>query len=132
MGYLSTPGTLEVTTIPAGAVVKVDGVPQKDEQGNVLLTPKDGYLRLSVPAGEHDLTFEKDGFLERAVFVGSVDVGHGRTRTLTATLVSKAGILQVTTMPPGAPVRVLGMDGVPRVDGVTPFLHPLEAGSYRV
>jgi len=69
---LTRPGHLHVSTTPPGAVVYVDDA----EQGT---TPRVGALELELPAGEHDIRFALDDYLETA---GSGKVRLGRDEVL--------------------------------------------------
>ncbi|MBX3471320.1 MAG: protein kinase [Planctomycetes bacterium] len=130
--FLSLPGTLELSTVPAGAAVLLDGRELLDERGQTLLTPPEGALRLEVAAGAHRLRFRLPGFLDQAVGVDVVRVGHGETLKLSGTLVSTRGLLRVETEQPGGTVAVFTPDGAPCGEGPTPFLASLEAGPYRI
>ncbi|MCO5172499.1 MAG: protein kinase [Planctomycetes bacterium] len=130
--FLSLPGTLEVSTVPAGASVLLDGRELLDDKGQLLRTPPEGALRLEVPAGAHRLRFRKDGYLDQALGVDVVRIGHGETLKLSGTLVSTHGLLRVEMSEPGGAAAVFTPDGAPRGEGPTPFLARLEAGAYRV
>ncbi len=131
--WLSLPGTLEVATIPSGAVVLLDGGEVVDDRGVPLRTPDGGFLAIPVPAGRHQVRFRAPGHLDRAIGEDEVSVGHGATYKSTYTLVSTKGLLRVETSPPGAAVVIEPPQGGPTIaQGTTDFLAHLEQGSYRV
>jgi serine/threonine protein kinase/outer membrane protein assembly factor BamB len=125
--HFTRPGYVELYSRPAGATVLVDGTP-------VGQTSDGAALELELPAGRHELRFALEGYLDTALHAESVEVGHGKTHTLTGTLISKQGTrtLRVVSDPPGARVSIRGQDGEERDVGRTDFLTSLSAGSYRV
>jgi hypothetical protein len=94
---VTPPPKLVVRSKPAGATVKLDGEA-------IGTTP----LEATVPAGEHDITIEKNGYIvsrQRAAFVDGV------RESMNVTLAAVASAQQTTDTsgpPPGRPLRIAG------------------------
>ena len=104
-----------VNTVPEGAAILVDGVPAGT-------TP----AKLELLAGEHTLSFEKDGFKTLRHRVAAV---ANRPQQLDVLKLEQAdGLVRILSEPPGATVTVAG-----RYRGVTPLETGLPPGrSYTV
>jgi formylglycine-generating enzyme required for sulfatase activity len=106
------PGRLAVDTGGvAGADVSVDG-------SLVGTTPFDA---VSVPAGEHEVVVNAEGYVELRTTV-QIE-GRGAEQTLDVTLVPNSAPVTFETVPPGATVKVDG-----RSVGTTPLTTAVSAG----
>lgn len=59
-------GTVNVTSIPLGAQIFIDGKPLQDEKGEIRKTP---IILTDVPEGSHDFTYILSGYHEESVTV---------------------------------------------------------------
>lgn len=87
----ASPGTasLQVTTLPDGAAVSVDGAPR-------------GTSPVTVPglaAGSHTVVLAKAGYTD---YTGTLTLAAGKTTMLNITLVALPGAPAATTLPPAA------------------------------
>jgi len=96
--YAPEPGSLAVTSTPAGAAVFLDGT-ETGEVTNCLLP--------NVPAGDHVVTLTLDGYADASA---PVTVVSGETAEVTLDLTTLTGSLAVTSTPEGAAILIDGAD----------------------
>jgi hypothetical protein len=123
----STTGWIQVSSTPAGATIRMDGVVQGQ-------TPPSGAHTIqNVPAGDHIITLQLPGYQE---YTTTVNVRSSTTSQVAASLqsapattpVPEGGGISVTSMPTGGNVFV---DNVYR--GVTPVtLSGIPAGTHTI
>ena len=123
----TTTGWIQVSSTPAGATIRMDGIVQGQ-------TPSGGlYTIQNVPAGDHTLTLQLSGFQD---FATTVNVEPSTTSHVSASLqsapattpVPEGGGISVTSAPSGGNVFV---DNVYR--GVTPVtLSGIPAGTHTI
>ncbi len=107
------PGALTLITLPEGATVEIEGT----FRGRTPLTLS------SVEPGTYTITFSKAGFFPLSA---SARVEAGKTTEVTGTLMPFTGSLNITTIPPGALVRIDEAD-----KGISPvMLSNLTAGNH--
>jgi len=121
--YLSLPGKVKVTSVPPGAVVLVDNEPQGQ-------TP----IELTLAAGNHEFRFKMEGFLLQARGIDTIDVAHGSSFPVAASLVSTKGVLEIPAFKAqGARVRIYKRGGAtPFRVAATPFEGALPGGDYDI
>jgi hypothetical protein len=112
----NAPQDLWVTTNPPGAKVVLD-----DNLGQSCQTP----CMLHGPAGVHHLTVSQAGYLNE---YREIHVGDTAQDVPLISLREASGTLMVTTVPPGASVRINGQ----LVQQVTPAAITLRPGTYSV
>ncbi len=107
----TAPGELVISTVNAGALVEVDGNPigALPLEDSILLTP-----------GAHVVRVTMRGYRTLEV---TLDIKPGQAHELEADLLPFAGLVRISSSPPGASVSV---DGQPQ--GTTPFDRDVPAG----
>ncbi len=106
------PGTLKVSSTPAGAKITLDGKAAG-------VTPKE----FSLPAGTHKLQFDRSGY---EVTIRLVDLKGGGTRPLAVEMRRLEGSVVIRTSPLGADVFINGQRR-----GTTPLTVELPPGDFR-
>ena len=106
------PGTLKVSSTPAGAKITLDGKAAG-------VTPKE----FSLPAGTHKLQFDRSGY---EVTIRLVDLKGGETRPLAVEMRRLEGSVVIRTSPLGADVFINGQRR-----GTTPLTVELPPGDFR-
>jgi len=96
--YPALPGSISVTSTPAGAAVWLDGT----DTGEFTPTTLE-----DVPAGDHVVTLKLDGYADASTTVTVVD---DRTVVASFTLTEPAGSIVVTSAPDGARIFLDGTD----------------------
>ncbi|MGE0712184.1 MAG: protein kinase [Planctomycetota bacterium] len=126
--YLSLPGVLEVSTDPAGAEVWVDG----KARGATPERPE--VLRLELAAGEHEVRFKKEGYLDVVPLSDTVQIDHNQTATLSVSLMSVQGTVKVRredVPAEGARLRIYRSgESQPMREAALPFTDTFKAGVY--
>ena len=117
------PAELRVTSIPAGGVAHLDGLP--DQRTPAVFT--------ALPPGAHVLIVSADGYQPLHQNVNLASGAHLDLGALS--LVRLAGNLNLATVPPHAQYTLVGLDAVRDIQksGTTPDYFPaLPAGTYQV
>ncbi|WOX55518.1 DUF3344 domain-containing protein [Methanoculleus palmolei] len=96
--YPAPPGSIFVTSTPAGAAVWLDG----EDTGEV--TP---VTLENVPAGDHVVTLKLDGYANAST---PVTVAEGEMAEIDLALTDRIGCLEVTSTPDGAEIFIDGED----------------------
>ncbi|MBT8506912.1 hypothetical protein AZH53_00515 [Methanomicrobiaceae archaeon CYW5] len=107
--YGSPVGNLNVTSVPSGATIVLDGTP-RGEVTNTTLT--------NLPVGTYAVTVQKDGFVTPAA--QNVAVTEGNTTPVSFALTPQTGNLTVTSDPAGAWIWIEGGN----ISQQTPFTIP--------
>ena len=96
--YPAPPGSIFVTSTPAGAAVWLDG----EDTGQVTDT-----TLTNVPAGDHVVTLKLDGYANAST---PVTVAEGEMSEVDLALTDRIGCLEVTSTPDGAAIFIDGED----------------------
>ncbi|MFA5614467.1 MAG: PEGA domain-containing protein, partial [Methanoculleus sp.] len=96
--YPALPGSISVTSTPAGAAVWLDGT----DTGEFTPTTLE-----DVPAGDHVVTLKLDGYADAS---RTVTVEEGETAEVDLELTTLTGSLTVTSTPEGAAIFIDGAD----------------------
>ncbi|WFN33843.1 PEGA domain-containing protein [Methanogenium sp. S4BF] len=113
-------GYLEVTSVPDGAAIILDGTDTNTRTNATLADP--------LPTGDYNVTVTLDGYITPAEEV--VTITTGDTTTVNFDLVRETGFLEVTSVPAGAHIFLDGTDTHTLTNAT--LADPLPTGEYNV
>lgn len=93
-----TTGTLDVSSVPLGAEIFIDGTDQSKVTRSVIQ---------NIPVGSHTLKLTLSNYLD---YTTTFTITGGATTTLNPTLTRLIGTLDISSVPPGAEIFIDGVD----------------------